>query len=121
MKALLFIGTCFLCTISYAQSTLNSPKVSANALFLYRNSNFAKEETSTVRNGVDIQEAEVAFYSEVDPYSRLNVLLSIHPEYELDPVTNKVGEKWAIEPEEAFAELNHIPLTTIRIGKFKAA
>ena len=104
-----------------AQNALKSPNVSANALFLYRNSNFAKEDTSTVRNGLDIQEAEVAFYSDVDPYSRLNLLLAIHPEYKLESATNKVSQTWKIEPEEAFAETNHIPLTTVKIGKFKAA
>jgi hypothetical protein len=121
-RSIFFLGVLLLCLGSQAQgAALNSPNVNANALFLYRNSNFAKEETSTVRNGVDIQEAEVAFYSEVDPYSRLNILLSVHPEYELDSTTNKIKQSWAIEPEEAFAETNHIPLTTLRIGKFKAA
>jgi hypothetical protein len=104
-----------------AQSALKSPDVSANALFLYRQSNLAKGNADTERNGIDIQEAELAFYSEVDPYSRLNVLLSIHPEYELDAATGRVNESWAIEPEEAYAESNRVPLTTLKAGKFKAA
>lgn len=117
--SLLFLS--ILAAQTNAQTALNSPKVSANALFLYRNSNFANSEQSTVRNGPDLQEAEVAFYSDVDPYSRLNVLLTVHPEYELNSTTNRVEQKWAVEPEELYAETNHIPLTTARIGKFKAA
>jgi hypothetical protein len=106
---------------AFAQSTLKMPNVSANALFLYRNSNFAKENTSEVRNGIDIQEAEVAFYADVDPYSRLNVLLSVHPEYTADVANDTVTQEWVIEPEEAYAETDRIPSTTLRIGKFKAA
>lgn len=111
----------FFCSDGYAENSLKSPNVSANALFLYRNSNFSKEGTSTVRNGADIQEAEVAFYSDVDPYSRLNLLLSVHPEYTLNTTTNKVSQEWKVEPEEAYAESDHIPSTAVRIGKFKAA
>lgn len=114
LSVLLFSGNVF------AQS-IKSPNISANALFLYRNSNFANSADSTVRNGVDVQEAEVAFNSDVDPYSRLNILLSVHPVYTLNPTTNRVEQTWGVEPEEAFAEINHIPNTTVRIGKFKAA
>src|SRR4051812_36096874 len=96
---------------SIAQTALKSPNVSANALFLYRNSNFSKNSDSTTRNGFDLQEAEVAFYSDVDPYSRLNILLTIHPQYELNATTNRVEESWIVEPEEAYAETNHIPNT----------
>lgn len=104
-----------------AGAAMNAPNVSANGLFLYRNSNFAKEDTDETRNGVDLQEAEVAIYSDVDPYSRLNLILSIHPEYELDATTNKIKQNWKVEPEEAFAETSHIPSTNLKIGKFKAA
>lgn len=62
----------------WAQNALKSPNVSANALFLGRHSNFGSNDLSEERNGFDLQEAEVAFYADVDPYSRLNVLLSVH-------------------------------------------
>lgn len=104
-----------------ASAQIRQPNVSANALMLYRNSNFAKEDTSTERNGLDLREAEVAFYADVDPYSRFNLLLAVHPEYELDAATNRVTQSWAIEPEELFADLTSLPWTTLRLGKFKAA
>src|SRR4051812_31733461 len=66
---------------------LKSPNVSANALFLYRNSNFHQEDVDTTRNGLDVQEAEVMYYSDVDPYSRLTMVLSFHPEYTPAPAT----------------------------------
>ena len=114
-------GLCF-STVVFAQSNpLKTPDISANALFLYRNSNFAKQETDTTRNGLDIQEAEIAFYSNVDPYSRLNILLTVHPQYTLNTSTNKIEEKWVVEPEELFAESDIISGTTFKLGKFKAA
>lgn len=118
---LVVLGLAVVGSVASAQTAMKMPNVSANALFLYRNSNFAKENTSEVRNGIDVQEAEVAFYADVDPYSRLNVLLSVHPEYTADTTNDTVTQEWVIEPEEAFAETNHIPWTTLKIGKFKAA
>lgn len=98
--------------------TLN---VSANGLFLYRNSNFAKEDASTERNGFDLQEAELAFDSQVDSYSRFSLIMALHPEYEVDAATNLVTQSWVFEPEAAFAELTQIPGAMVKIGKFKAA
>lgn len=112
---------CVLLSLPQAWGSLSSPNVSANALFLYRQSNFSNEEASTVRNGADVQEAEVAFFADVDPYSRLNILLSVHPEYEYDSTAGKVSSSWVIEPEELFAESDHVPGVTLRAGKFKAA
>lgn len=100
---------------------IKSPDVSADALFLYRNSNYSKEDTSTIRNGIDVQELEVAFMSDVDPYSRLVLTLSLAPQYTLNSQTNRVTQTWEFKPEEAFAESNHVSWTTLRVGKFKAA
>ena len=66
---------------------MNTPNTSANTLLLYRNSNFHQQDADPGnldqdRNGINIQEAELQFYSDVDPYTRLSLLLSIHPEYE---------------------------------------
>lgn len=102
---------------------ITSPNVNATALFLYRNSNFHKEDADpanldTNPNGLAIQEAELQFYSGVDPYTRLNLLLAVHPSLESDG--NKIEEKWIIEPEEAFAESSALPATNLKIGKFKA-
>jgi len=103
------------------ETSIKSPNISANTLFLYRQSNFAKEDTGTTRNGLDLQEAEIAFYADVDPYSRLFVLLGIHPKYELNTTTNKVEKSWGIEPEEIYAESTRLPSVTLKGGKFKAA
>ena len=67
---------------TFAQS-LKTPNVSANALFLYRNSNFHKEDTNVVnpdqeRNGFNLREAELQFDSDIDPYTRMSLLFSIH-------------------------------------------
>lgn len=102
-------------------SALKTPYISANGLFLYRNSNFSKEDDATERNGMDLQEAELQIYADVDPYSRFSLLMSMEPEYSTDVATGKVTESWSFTPEEAFAELLQIPSTTIKIGKFKAA
>lgn len=111
-------------SISSPSFAINTPNVSADVLFLYRNSNFHKEDVDSSnvdqdRNGLNLREAELQFYSDVDPYSRLNVVLSVHPEYEASGT--KVEEKWKIEPEEVFAESTALPSTTLKVGKFKAA
>ncbi len=110
--------------LTFAQSnSLKSPNISADALFLYRQSNFSKEdfEDSSPRNGLDLQEAELAFYADVDPYSRLNLLLSVHPDYEYLAATHRIKQTWGVEPEELFVESGHVAGVTLRLGKFKAA
>ncbi len=104
-------------------SSLKTPNISANALFLYQNSNFHQQDPDLNNidqqpNGFDVQETELQIYSDVDPYTRLSLLFSIHPNYESNGTT--VEEKWQIEPEEAYAESNVIPDVTLKIGKFKA-
>jgi hypothetical protein len=102
-----------------AQSAnMKSPNVSADALFLYRRSNFNSADTSTVRNGLDLQEAELVFYTDVDPYSRVTINLSVHPEYSLE--SDKIKETWQVEPEELYAESEYFPSLTLKLGKFKA-
>ncbi|MGZ3775122.1 MAG: hypothetical protein ACXVCY_02510 [Pseudobdellovibrionaceae bacterium] len=103
---------------------ITSPEVSANALFLYRNSNFHKENLDPTNidptpNGANVQETELQFYADVDPYSRLNLLFSIAPTYQANGT--QVEEIWKIEPEEAFFDNNLIPSIAVKVGKFKAA
>ena len=111
-------------SIQALAQNLNTPSVSANVLFLYRNSNFHKENTDIVnpdqqRNGINVREAEVQFYSDVDPYTRLSLLLSLHSNYDVN--AGVVEEKWSIEPEEGFVESNAVSDVTLKVGKFKAA
>jgi hypothetical protein len=122
MIRIAFVLLCFVPASVFAQNnSLKTPNVSGDALLLYRNSNFNKEDTSTVRNGMDLQEAELAFYSDVDPYSRLSMLFSAEPDYEYNATTKKVEEKWTFVPEELFVESDHVPGVTFKAGKFKAA
>lgn len=123
MKLSIFLLLLSLSAEAFAQS-LKTPNVSANALFLYRNSNFHKEDTDVVnpdqeRNGFNLREAELQFDSDVDPYTRMSLLLSIHSSYEAN--AGVVEEKWSIEPEEGFVESNAVSDMTLKIGKFKAA
>jgi hypothetical protein len=110
----------FFCPQIYS---LTGPSTSANALFLYRNSNFHKDDRNVSNpdqtpNGIDVREVELQFYSDVDPYTRLSLLLSMAPKYKSDGTA--VSEEWGIEPEEAYAETLTLPGVALKLGKFKA-
>lgn len=108
--------------VIWAQSnSLKSPNISANALFLYQHNTSGKMPSTESPNGIDIQEAEVAMYADVDPYSRLNLILSIHPDYSYDTDLKKLDESWQVEPEEVYATSNYVNHLTLKVGKFKAA
>ncbi len=122
---ILFILFCISISASAfaADASLKTPNISANTLFLYQNSNFHKENMDPAnpdqnRNGFNVREAELQIYSDVDPYSRLSMLLSIHPE--LEGVGTKINEKWVLEPEELFVESISLPDVSLKLGKFKA-
>jgi hypothetical protein len=89
----------------------SNPDLSVNALLLYQNSNRGGGDTSADPNGFFLQEAEIQFFSDVDPYHKLTALFSVHQD----------GKEWKIEPEEVFAETTELPYVTVRAGKFKAA
>ena len=122
----LILGLIIFClNVVVFANDIKTPNVSVNTLFLYRNSNFHKENTDSInpdqeRNGFNLQEAELQFRADVDPYTRMSLLLSIHPSYEVN-ASSTVEEKWHIEPEEGFVESNSISDVTVKIGKFKAA
>jgi hypothetical protein len=123
LSILLLFVSAFLPALAFA-GDLKTPNMSANTLFLYRNSNFHKEDTDVLnpdqnRNGFNVQEAELQFYSDVDPYTHLNLLLSVHPEYE--STGTAIEEKWILEPEEGYVESNAVSDVTLKLGKFKAA
>lgn len=122
MLRLIAFACLFITSSAFAQSTaLKSPNISANALFLYQNSNFHNDGDDTEnRNGLDLQEAELAFYSDVDPYSRLTMLLAVHPEYTAN-ASGGVDQTWAIEPEELYADSSAIEGVGLKIGIFKGA
>ena len=111
-------------SLNAGAALLTAPNISANALLLYKNSNLGnKIATSNPvdQNGLDIEEAELNFYADVDPYSHLNMVLTVHPDYEYNSTSKKVEQSWKVEPEELYAESSEIPYTIFKVGKFKAA
>lgn len=88
-----------------------NPDASINGLFLYKNGNRGNTSDSQDPNGPSLQEAELQFFSDVDPYSKLTALFSVHQE----------SGEWKFEPEEFFAETLSVPGVILKAGKFKAA
>ena len=112
-------------TANKAASRGNSfnPDIGINTLFLYQNSNRGNDATSAERNGLSLQEAELQFSSDVDPYWRFVGTFSLHQEVEVDSTTTPPTRtaEYVFEPEEAFAESLELPFITFKAGKFKAA
>lgn len=98
-----------------ARTNVANPDIAANALMLYRNSNRGNSHLSSTPNGMSLQEAEVRFMSDVDPYSRLDIVLSVTPTY--DSTTNSVT--YSLDPEEAYVQSLSLPFL-LKVGKFKA-
>lgn len=124
MRQIFFALFSFLFLMADARAGSNSPNVSLNALLLYRNSNFHQadakpSQVDTSPNGLGLQEAEVQFYSDVDPYTRMNVVFTLAPEITSDGTT--ISQGWIFEPEEAYIESLSLPQVTLKAGKFKAA
>ena len=90
-----------------------NPDTSVNFLGLIQQGNQGSNDRNAVsHNGAQLQEAEVQFLSDVDPYLRANALLSISP--------NGKGD-FGIDPEEVFLETTTVPYVTLKAGKFKEA
>jgi hypothetical protein len=108
-----------------ARAVSMNPDTSVNGLFLYQNSSRGNDVASptnlnATENGLTLQEAEMQFLSDVDPYWRLNALFSVHQDRSMDK-DNNVKREWKIEPEEVFVDTIALPFVTARVGKFKAA
>lgn len=119
-----YLALLFLALLSCSAFAVSAPDIGLNTLFLYKNSNFHQQDVDpnsidSSPNGAHVQEAEISFTSDVDPYTQLNFLLSVAPEYVTDGVS--VVEEWKIEPEELFAASQFISAVTLKLGKFKAA
>ena len=93
-----------------------NPDTSVNFLGYVRRGNVNSGDfvgrASEVHNGFTFQEAEIQFFSDVDPYLKATALFSIAPE---------PGGGFGFEPEEVFFESTSLPMVSIRAGKFKAA
>ncbi|HVK61285.1 MAG TPA: hypothetical protein VM432_07030 [Bdellovibrionales bacterium] len=102
-----------------AQSRGNSfnPDIGLNLLMLYQNSNRGNDPNVEDPNGFSIQEAELQFSADVDPYWRLVSTFALHSEFDEEEGTREMH----FGAEEAYAESLAIPVTTLKVGKFKAA
>src|SRR5262245_60082807 len=91
-----------------------NPDISVNTLLLYQNGNRGNHNFSEPRNGLDIQEAELVFTADVDPYSRFMGTFSLHQEVEVDDSTEPPtrSAEYVFEPEEVFAETIAVPAIT---------
>lgn len=91
-----------------------NPDISANFLgLLQRGTGLSDDRTQSPHNGFSLQEAEVQFSSDVDPYTKASILLAIGQE------AGSAG--FSVDPEEVFLETISLPAVTIRAGKFKMA
>ncbi len=115
MKSLIFGMTLFsLGLTAQAQTKAFNPDISVNFLGLFeRGTNISNDRTQVPHNGFSLQEAEVQFLSDVDPYLKASALLSVSQ----NPGTTDFG----ISPEEVFLESTSIPNITLKAGKFKMA
>ncbi len=87
--ALAFAIVCLITTTAYAQEEASptpkpsrgnsfNPDIGLNLLLLYRNSNRGNDPNVEDRNGASVEEAELQFSSDVDPYWRLVGTFAFH-------------------------------------------
>lgn len=129
MKLFSYFSIFLFATQLFAQAALDSklksrgnsfnPDIGINTLFLYQNSNRGNDANVENPNGLAVQEAELQFSADVDPYWRFISTFALHQEYD-DSVTPPERE-FVFEPEEAYAESLDLPLVTFKVGKFKTA
>jgi hypothetical protein len=119
LSSILIILYVMACPHVLADTDVNSkyanPDMSVNFLTLYQSGNRGGNLTDFPgeANGFSLQEAELQFFSDVDPYFRANALLSVSQ--------SSPTSEFGIEPEEVFVETTSIPDVTFKIGKFKAS
>ncbi len=91
-----------------------NPDVGVNFLGLGQvGSNFSRARTVKPREGLQLQEVELQFASDVDAYFRAVAFFAIKQE--------SGSSGFSIDPEEIYAESISLPGFTVRAGKFKQA
>jgi len=113
------------------QRGLSNPDTSANILFKYQRTKGGDEGSPESTDGLSLQEVELQFTADVDPFMRASALLAIHPEdgththsaiqQPASKISASAEKTYHIEPEEAFIETTSLPIITIKGGKFKTA
>src|SRR5690242_12193562 len=79
-------------TRSGASGQSMNPDVSVNILSLYQQSKRQGESKTEEGGGFSLQEVEMQFLSNVDPYLRASALISVHPE-EGEPAADGEAKK----------------------------
>ncbi|MGK5088432.1 hypothetical protein WDW86_12810 [Bdellovibrionota bacterium FG-2] len=91
-----------------------NPDISANFLGLGAwGSDVSEDPNQVPHRGLSLQEAELQFVSDVDPYFRASALFSIAQDL------GSAG--FGISPEEVYLETISLPFVTFRAGKMKLA
>ena len=101
------------CAQSFAAGNVFNPDTSVSILGLYQNGSHGAQTT----NGFSLQEVELQFAADIDPYWRASAMLSISQSE--STLANPYPE-FGLDPEEVYAETLQLPVT-LRVGKFKAA
>ncbi len=112
------IVSCFFTPLAFAASETGgrglNPDISVNFLGLAQHGTaYSGNLKDKPRNGLSLQEAELQFTADVDPYLRANALFSVGQE--------SGSASYSVSPEEVFLETISLPYVTIRAGKFKMA
>lgn len=91
-----------------------NPDIGVNLLGLAQHgTSYSSAPNAKPRNGFSLQEAELQFSADVDPYLRATALFAIAQE--------NGSASYSIAPEEAYVETISLPYVTLRAGKFKMA
>lgn len=91
-----------------------NPDISVNFLGLARSgTGISDKRTEKPHNGIQLQEAEMQFMADVDPYFRASALFSVEQEDD--------KSSYGVDPEEIYLESISLPVITLRAGKFKMA
>lgn len=129
---------------SHKKSKVFNPDTGLNFLTLYQNGTRKDHEKKGAPYGFSLQEIELQFTADVDPYFRGTALLGIHTHNKEEHGDDDHGNHdddddddndhddhedddknghatFLLEPEEVYVETLAIPITTIKVGKFRLA
>ncbi len=135
-RSLVLVVICMFATQSNAQIASSpsrggaaiqsmNPDISASILTLYRQSKYHGKDKVEPDGGFSLQETELQFAANVDPYIRAAALLSVHPSEPSEPLPGAPAaprvKGTEIEAEEVFLETIAIPFVTFKAGRFHSS
>ncbi len=117
-----------------------NPDISVNFLSSYKNSKRQGDNHSDENSGFALDEVELQFLADVDPYLRATATFSVHPVEEVTSMVPEEGapvgatdeemsdapatppeKSWGAEPEEVYVETTQLPYIMLKLGRFHAA